>query len=332
MGAKYNMKKLLQTWLFIQQSLQQNIEVMLLYVLESKGSSPGRQGFFMAVNAIGEMSGSLGGGIMEHKFVEMAKERLRAEGVGHQESTIRKQIHSKSAKRDQSGMICSGEQTIFLYTIRQKDAKHIDNLVASLQRNNNGTFELSQDGIVFSAAMPPQNFYFKQENENDFLYQEKTGYKNQLHIIGAGHCALALSQLMSTMDFYIHLYDDRQELHTFDQNDFVHQKTIVEDYTKLTELIPSGENVYVVVMTVGYRTDKIAVESLIENKFKYIGLLGSKTKIKQMFDDFTADGIGDEKIKDIYAPIGLPIKSQTTEEIAISIAAEIITVKNQSTP
>ena len=51
---------------------------MLLYVLESKGSSPGRQGFFMAVNSNGEMEGSIGGGIMEHKFVEMAKEKLQA--------------------------------------------------------------------------------------------------------------------------------------------------------------------------------------------------------------------------------------------------------------
>ena len=323
------MKKTLQTWLFIQESLQQNIDVMLLYVLESHGSSPGRQGFCMAVNDHGEMSGSLGGGIMEHKFVELAKEKLQ--DTSKQEALVKKQIHSKSAKRDQSGMICSGEQTIFLYTIQQKDIKYIDRLIESLQNNNNGTFELSQDGILFSSAIPPQNFYFKQENETDFLYQEKTGYKNQLHIIGAGHCSLALSQLMSTMDFYIHLYDDRQELHTFLQNSFAHDKTIVEDYTKLAEIIPSGKNIFVVVMTVGYRTDKIVVKSINNKEFKYFGLLGSKTKIKEMFKDFNEEGIPDEKIKNIYAPIGLPIKSQSTEEIAISIAAEIINVKNLGT-
>ncbi|UEG49814.1 XdhC family protein [Ferruginibacter lapsinanis] len=323
------MKKTLQTWLFIQQSLQQNIEVMLLYVLESKGSSPGRQGFMMAVNAVGEMSGSMGGGIMEHKFVEMAKERLKLEGVSHEEATIKKQVHSKSAKRDQSGMICSGEQTIFLYTIQQKDIRYIDNLISSLQQNKNGTFELSQDGISFSTAIPAQNFYFKLQNEFDFLYQEKTGYKNHLHIIGAGHCSLALSQIMSTMDFYIHLYDDRQELNTFEQNDFVHAKTIVEDYTKLSEIISSGANIYVVVMTVGYRTDKVVVETLAGRQFGYFGLLGSRTKIATLFKEFEAEGLSDEVLKNIYAPIGLPIKSQTTEEIAVSIAAEIIHVKNQ---
>src|SRR5450432_2580129 len=108
------MYKQLPTWQLIQSSLQQKVGVMLLYVLESKGSSPGRQGFFMAVNANGEMSGSLGGGIMEHKFVELAKSKLKLPAV---EISIHHQLHDKQAGKNQSGMICSGEQTIFLYTV-----------------------------------------------------------------------------------------------------------------------------------------------------------------------------------------------------------------------
>src|SRR3954471_16418201 len=101
------MKRSLQIWKFIEKSLDEQIPVVLLYVLESKGSSPGRQGFFMAVNNNGDMEGSIGGGIMEHKFVELAKQKLS----GHDDQTqLRKQHHDKSATRDQSGMICSGEQ------------------------------------------------------------------------------------------------------------------------------------------------------------------------------------------------------------------------------
>ena len=70
--------KSIATWKLISSSLDKGIAVMLLYVLESSGSSPGRQGFFMAVNDAGDMEGSIGGGIMEHKLVEMAKEKLRA--------------------------------------------------------------------------------------------------------------------------------------------------------------------------------------------------------------------------------------------------------------
>ena len=81
--------KNIATWKLISNSLDKGIAVMLLYVLESMGSSPGRQGFFMAVNAKADMEGSIGGGIMEHKFVEMAKERLKAtriQGARNQET------------------------------------------------------------------------------------------------------------------------------------------------------------------------------------------------------------------------------------------------------
>src|SRR5213075_135430 len=99
------MNKQLLPWRLIADSLQQHIPVMLLYVLESSGSSPGRQGFFMAVNANGEMEGSIGGGMMEHKFVEMARERLKNIEQGtrnNKQGSIRKQVHDKSAAKDQS--------------------------------------------------------------------------------------------------------------------------------------------------------------------------------------------------------------------------------------
>src|SRR5678809_374186 len=98
-------------WRQISKCLAENIPVMLLYVLESKGTSPGRQGFFMAVNAKGESEGSIGVGIMEHKFVEMEKGKLLDDSRETLAGTLRKQIHGKSAATDQSGMICSGEQT-----------------------------------------------------------------------------------------------------------------------------------------------------------------------------------------------------------------------------
>jgi xanthine dehydrogenase accessory factor len=320
------MHKQLPTWQLIQSSLQQRIEVMLLYVLESKGSSPGRQGFFMAVNANGEMNGSLGGGIMEHKFVELARSRLIESA---EEISVHHQLHDKKAAKNQSGMICSGEQTIFLYSVHLKDAGSIDLLIRSLQKNENGTLQLSPKGISFLENIPVADFSLELKTGDDFIYREKTGYKNYLYIIGGGHCAWSLSQLMSGMDFYIHLFDDREGLNTVEQNHFVHERKLVDDYTVLSELIPSGKNMYVVIMTVGYRTDKVALKALLGKEFKYFGILGSKSKIGKMFKDLLAEGMAPEILNRIYAPIGLPIKSQTTEEIAVSIAAEIIQVKNR---
>jgi xanthine dehydrogenase accessory factor len=294
--------------------------------LQSEGSSPGRRGFFMAVNAAGETAGSIGGGIMEHKFIEMAKERLRLQEQGS--ASLKKQFHNKTAPANQSGMICSGEQTILIYPVSTKDAMSVQQIITSLQQQQNGTLQLSPDGLMFTADIPASDFYFSMTSEDNWLYSEKTGYKNHLHIIGAGHCALALSRMMSDMDFYIHLYDDRSNLKTFEENNATHRKQIVNDYRELNELIPSGNNQYIVVMTVGYRTDDIVVRTLWNRQFRYFGLLGSKSKIDKMFSDYLAEGIPAEALVRIHAPVGIAIHSQTPEEIAISIAAEIIRMKN----
>jgi xanthine dehydrogenase accessory factor len=332
------MNKQLFPWKLISGSLQQNIPVMLLYVLESNGSSPGRQGFFMAVNASGEMQGSIGGGMMEHKFVEMAKEQLKAQVTGdkaqgtrnNEQGSIRKQVHDKSAAKNQSGMICSGEQTILLYVVKEKDATPVQQIIVSLEQNKNGTLTLSPGEIYFSDTVPGKNFEFSMRSETDWLYKEKTGYKNHLFIIGGGHCALAFSKLMGQVDFYIRVYDERKDLKTMIENESAHEKHFVNDYTALKELIQPGDDHYVVIMTFGYRTDDIALRALQNKEFKYLGLLGSQAKIKKMFNDYREEGIDEKWLQQIHTPIGLPIKSQTPEEIAISIAAEIIKEKNKS--
>lgn len=319
--------KSLYTWRLISESLKHGLAVMLLYVLDSNGSSPGRAGFFMAVNASGEMEGSLGGGIMEHKFIEMAKTMLRNDMPA---LSVHQQIHNKTAPTHQSGMICSGEQTIFLYRIPEKDAGHINSIIHCLELNNNGILQLSPAGIEFSAAsLVPNDIAFTMRTAEDWIYHERIGFKNHLYIIGGGHCSLALSHIMSLMDFYIHLFDDRKGLKTMHQNEFAHEKEMLDDYSSLAQRISSGANHYVVIMTVGYRTDAMALQALINKDFKYLGLLGSSYKIGQMFEGLRSMNIDEALIQRIHAPVGLAIKSHTPEEVAVSIAAEIIKVKNQ---
>ena len=320
------MIKQLKVWKLLANSLQQNLPVMLLYVLESHGSSPGRQGFLMAINASGEMEGSIGGGIMEHKFVEMAKEKLQRSAT---ELSIRTQYHDKSAAHNQSGMICSGDQTILIYRIQPGDTSAIQGIISCLEQHKNGILELSSTGIKFIAdELPEVDFQFNMQSEQAWFYQEKIGYKNQLFIIGGGHCALALSELMCRMDFYIRVFDDRPNLHTMERNDVAHEKILVSSYSELADLMPSGTNHYVVVMTFGYRTDDLAIRALLNKEFRYFGVLGSKTKIDKLFAEYRSEGISDETLRQLHSPIGFAINSQTPEEIAVSIAAEIIQVKN----
>jgi xanthine dehydrogenase accessory factor len=317
--------KRLSLWRLALSSLERNIPVLLLYVVESKGSSPGRAGFFMVVNAAGEMEGSIGGGIMEHKFTEMARDVLRE---GGDILSLRRQVHDKEVARDQSGMICSGEQTILLYTLRGGDAGTVEQMVQSLERYGNGCLRLSPAGIGFSAVAPAENFYLEKRSEQDWVYREKTGFIDRLFIIGGGHCALALSRIMRTMDFYISLFDDRSGLESVNRNEYAHTKILVDGYDELGEWIRGGEHHYVAVMTQGYRTDDLVVRTLLPMDFRYFGLLGSKTKIEKMLTDYRKEGISGERLSRMRAPAGLSIQSQTPEEIAISIAAEIIQFKH----
>ncbi len=309
-------------WQFIYTSLQNNIAVVLLFVLESKGSSPGRQGFFMAVNSKKEMEGSIGGGIMEHKLVALAKEHLKD---GKEINSIKKQLHHKAAAANQSGMICSGEQTILLYSIKKEEQAAIE----KISNNTASMLILSPKGIVAEDQSAIDAFEYNFTNENDWLYKEKITPKYQLHIIGGGHCALALSKLMSGMDFFITVYDTREKLSTLQKNNCAHKIILLHDYADLKNIFKEEVNCYVIIMTLGYRTDAIAFEALLEKEFAYLKMLGSKQKLKTLYQEYIEKGINKNKMQCLLQPAGIAIHSQLPEEIAISIAAEIIAEKNK---
>jgi xanthine dehydrogenase accessory factor len=317
-----------QLWDFISRSLLNKTGVILLYVLDSHGSSPGRQGFAMAVNADGGMHGSIGGGIMEHKFVEMCRDMFL--NPYELKPFIRKQFHDKSVAKDQSGMICSGEQTNFIYPVKPGDIIHINAIKDCLSSGKNGILKLTPSAMTFSPVEVKKDFHFLQQKDGSFIYEEKIGYKNRLTIIGGGHCSLALCRLMSRMDFFIDLFETRTGLNTLQCNSFAHKVFLIGDYSELKELVQPGNNHYLIVMTFGYRTDDIAIRALLGKPLKFFGVLGSTYKIRKLFSDYIAGGYDESLIRSLHAPVGLPVNSRTPEEIAVSIAAEIIQVKNKN--
>jgi xanthine dehydrogenase accessory factor len=315
-----------KAWNLIHESLTAGEPVVLLFVLESLGSSPGRQGFAMAVTGNGKLAGSIGGGIMEHKFVELAKAHLAEE---QRNASVHRQIHSKEAKTNQSGMICSGEQTIFLYSVRQSDAPPVAELVQHLGQNQMGWIRLSADGVGFSSTPFSNQQGFHPTSGQNWFYHGPIGTKPLIHIIGGGHCSLALSRLMDMLGFRIKLYDDRPGLNTWEENQLVEKKRLLGSYDELFDLLPSDPESYVVVMTFGYRTDDQVIRVLKDRTFGFFGVLGSRKKIAKMMEDYRSEGFSETWLQTLSAPVGLPIKSQTPEEIAVSIAAEIISRKNK---
>lgn len=319
-------------WKFISENLQEGRPVALLAVLHSEGSSPGRQGFKMALVGQEAMCGSIGGGIMEHKLVELGRKMLTENSPFR--PIMKRQIHSKAAAQNQSGMICSGEQTVALYflqhqnlpVIRQIEKCLVEEVTAG--KKEVGRLWLDETGIKFlPEEIPGNRFTFSAENDTVWAYSERIPARDTVYIIGGGHVALALSKVLALLNFELHLFDDRPGLNTFDANSFVHSKTVVS-YPEIAAFIPEGEQTYVVIMTFGYRSDKEALKPLLGRKFKYLGLMGSQAKIDQLFAELRQEGYPEADLEVVFAPIGLPIKSKTPEEIAISIAAELIQIKN----
>jgi xanthine dehydrogenase accessory factor len=317
----------LKTWQFIYANLLAEKPVMLIYVLESKGSSPGRQGFFMAVADNGMMEGSIGGGIMEHKFVELAKQQLLE---NRSDLFLKRQVHDSRDAKERSGMICSGEQTLLLYPITSKDAQPLSAMIRSIEGMKNGTLQLSNRGLSFTETAAANNYYFQNNAADSWTYREKTGFKNNLTIVGGGHCALALSALFSTMDYHITIYEERKGLKTVIENTYAHQIELLSSYEELETRLEERDNQYVVIMTFGYRTDEVALRALKNKSFRYIGVLGSASKMEKLLgNNLAKEGL--KWIDQIHAPVGINIHSQTPTEIAISIAAEIIREKNKPT-
>ena len=318
------MKKDLELWQFIAEHLRQKQSVTLLVVAESSGSSPGRKSFKMAV-AEDELLGSVGGGVMEVDLVE----RVRSQSyVSGSEPEVVKQVHRKDAPNS-SGMICSGEQTIILIELNDEHLEMVRKIISALEKHQPCRLRISNLKFEVSAyTSQDSDFRFEQTGENEFLFEEKLGCKNKLFVVGGGHCALALSALMSKMDFRITLFDDRPNLNTLTKNEFVHQIEIIKSYDHIDEYIASGEDHYVVVMTLGYKFDEIVIRRLFDKNFRYFGVLGSKAKMVVLLRNLTKEGFDKEKLDQIHTPVGLGINSRTPEEIAVSIAAEIISVKN----
>lgn len=290
-------------------------------VIDSKGSSPGRMGFKMAVNEDGELLGSIGGGIMEHKLVELCKSDLLKKDF---DPFIKRQIHQSNIPKDKSGMICSGEQTIAFYELDNSYNELIGELV---NWSGNGALIFSEKGIRLNREYSIREKFDLKLKANSWSLIENLNYRPTIHIIGGGHVGLALSELAHALDFEVKIYDDREKLNTLDQNQWAEQIPI-PDYSEIKSALIHGMDDYVVLMSFGYQTDKILLKELVQEEFHYLGMMGSSEKVKKLFGELISEGITNEHLSRVHAPIGIPIASKTPKEIAISILAEIIQVKN----
>ncbi len=315
----------LNFWTQIAHELAADKSLYLITVIENFDSSPGRRGFKMAVGPQQFMCGSIGGGVMEHNLVEEAKRLLNSAAAP---IFLKRQIH-RGTPIDGSGMICSGEQTVVFHPLNRHNLGTIQAVIAALQGNKSGILQLSPSNLRFIVGATQKKPYTHHINsKTDWHYQELLPYQQQLYIIGAGHVGLATAKLFAALGYAVHIFDNRPGLNTFEQNTYAQHKQII-NYNTICDYIPSNsDNCYIAIMTHNYKDDKLVLSKLIDKPASFLGVLGSKAKLKIMFEVMQKQGISSDALARVYAPIGVAINSQTPDEIAVSIAAQVIGVKN----
>ena len=149
----------------------------------------------------------------------------------------------------------------------------------------------------------------------------------ELYVFGAGHVGYFVAKLAHEVAFKVHVVDDREKFANVER--FGPGFDVIVDHIPTwlaTHTLPP--TAYAVIVTRGHTHDLDALRALTASPHRYLGLIGSKAKVKRIFDVLLEEGMPTESLKGIHAPIGLDIGAITPQEIAVSILAELIAVKH----
>jgi len=149
----------------------------------------------------------------------------------------------------------------------------------------------------------------------------------RLIVVGAGHIAVPLVRIAKVLDFHVTVIDDRllyANRERFPDADEV----LTGDMAQMLKEMTLTPSCYIVLITRGHAYDEPCLRNIIHSKAKYIGMIGSRRRIKACFQRFRdEEKVTEEAIERIYAPIGLDIATETPAEIAVSILGEVIKIR-----
>jgi xanthine dehydrogenase accessory factor len=149
----------------------------------------------------------------------------------------------------------------------------------------------------------------------------------RLVIVGGGHVGKAVAELAADLDFAVWIVDDRAEYTEAARFPRVERRFHgpIEQVLPALDITP---DTYCLIVTRGHSHDERALYYLADRGARYVGLIGSRRKIKLIFDDLRQEGVSTDALRNVYAPVGLEIGSQTVPEIAVSICAELVAHRN----
>ena len=320
------MKKLLDAMLA---ALARGERAALCSVLASSGSAPRGAGAKMAVFEDGSTLGTIGGGAVEQLCTQRALEAMKS---GENELASY-ELHPNDVS--DIGMICGGRVTVYFQLFSPQAAADI----AVLRRWREKLDEsidlwllLALEGERVREFRVLTRGEIPQERREDFttralwrdgLYIEPLARAGRVYIFGGGHVGCALVPVLASVGFRVTMYDDRAALakpERYPSADAV----ICGSFADIFARVQLTADDYAVVMTPGHQADYEILTQVLRSEATYIGCIGSRGKVAKTRERLLSDGFDEREIARIHAPIGLPILAETPEEIAVSVAAEMI--------
>ena len=336
--------------------LEKNISLAVATIVETKGSTPQVQGVSAIFSANGLISGTLGGGIMEAD----AQDRAR-QAISEKVSILYDSNLDAGISEDESA-ICGGKAMILIDAFPQKHSNVFRNINNSLKKRQPGvlaTFidkypegktEITRHWVgknnIDDSSLEPVVIEYKEEikkcledeislkidkTAESALFLEPVLPHPHLIIAGAGHIGQAVTHLSSLLGFEVTVIDARPEYCNKEKcPDADH--LVVDNIGKAVHEIPKTPDNYIVIVTRGHKYDAEVLRQCMDSDVAYIGMIGSRRKIRLMREKFLDEGWATPAQFDrVHAPIGIEIGSKSIQEIAVSICAQLVLVRNQKT-
>jgi xanthine dehydrogenase accessory factor len=322
-------------------------------LVETRGSTPQKAGAAMLVFADGSQAGTLGGGCVE---AEVKRRALAILAAGPAE-IVSFQLDSDYGWDD--GLICGGRMQVLVDPLRTPaDGAYFARFAAELRQGSSAIEAVVFDGTKSGLKTPAQYLFDGGGRLLAARHVDETAavpvavrdglpdlaerprptaaggisYLPQLArcrlvIVGGGHVGQAVGKLAAELDFDVWVVDDRPEYVSRERFPGA-ERLIAGDITAELKGLEIDGDTYCLIVTRGHNHDEEALAALIDRGARYVGMIGSKRKIKLIFDDLESEGVSAESLAKVFAPVGIDIGSQTVTEIAVSILAELIAHRN----
>ena len=321
------MKELYETLLAL---LDRGQDAVLATIVEEEGSSPRGTGAQMLAGPSGLAAGTIGGGASEAAALAQAADLL-AEG----RSALRR-FRLRHDPKARENPVCGGEIGVLLQYVPHDSglwrgvAEAVRTCQAEkalcwlvLRLDGGDPALLDGKGRLLAGAPAPK----APTGSRPILWED--GFSLPLSpgeravIFGGGHCARALAPLLATVGFRVTVFDDRPAFASRERFPTA-EAVLTGDYGRLADALTLTGEDYAVVMTNGHEHDYTVQEQILRRPLAYVGVIGSRTKTAYVNQRLREAGIPEEVLRTIHAPIGTAIRAVTPEEIAVSVAGEMI--------